>query len=281
MKYLLPILCLFIFSCDSGGDSKNSSLEDFIMPTTINNSWTYKFESLLHIDDTPITNVVYVTREVINESSIDFDYESDCINENLVYFFTYIDSSYLELFSPEQTWNNNQLIEGLNVGIKLETQYFSSYIDNEDDFTFCNFIDTLHTNDGNIDEMTSRDLYFNTLLDQINLDYPLYIGKTWIDNSMMDSPDPVYYEVISEEYVTVNIENTPTTFRCYKVNLNLSALANDLEINYYISELGIVKIEAHLGTQTAQGPEEEDQPVYEISTSLNYELFNYHLPYSN
>ena len=114
--------------------------------------------------------------------------------------------------------------------------------------------------------------YFNTLLDGVEFDYPLYIGKTWGQN---DSLSGTYYEVISEEDITVNIGNTPTVFTCYKVNLNLSALATVSDVNYYNSEVGIVKVQADLGAQ--YGMDESGTNYFSISSSYNYELFNYHL----
>ena len=78
MKYLLSILCLFIFSCDSGGgDAENTPIEEFQYPLAVGNEWNY----MIVTSSTP-------SESWIGSQGLNYDEYSDT---------TIVDTSYLTI----------------------------------------------------------------------------------------------------------------------------------------------------------------------------------------
>ena len=108
---------------------------------------------------------------------------------------------------------------------------YSAYNLDSEMFRFCSDI-------YEINEETQVQGHAYVIFNNIELDFPIYTGKTWTGN-IEDLPGPYIYEVLSLETLTVNIQNEPMIFDAYKIGVFHDSFA---EMVFYLSPIGILKI---------------------------------------
>ena len=74
----------------------------------------------------------------------------------------------------------------------------------------------------------------------LKLEYPLYVSKQWSEETLIgNTPFMIYYEVTSREDIVLDIGGALTLFQCYKIEVDWFG---DMKIDFYISDIGIVKV---------------------------------------
>ena len=245
MKYLLSILCLFIFSCDSGGDDTDAIFmlgENFSMPMSLNKSWAYDFTDSMIFQslDGGFQNIYLIegtlSRMVVDNIDSEYDVDLNCtyiIEENL--------SSNVIVNTFDSLEYNNE--EGLiKPYVDSDGFYYSFYFDDNDIFESCGSFsqDSEEDNQSESNEdvlhpyIPSLISFFNAL----KIEYPLYLGKIWVDNTH-EVLGPVQYEIVSQENIILGVNDSLNLFECYKIVVDWYA---GITIEYYLSSEGIVKV---------------------------------------
>ena len=285
-KLLLILFSLLILTCDSDSPTgienfdTSISLEDFEMPSNVGNYWTYRY--YVSSTDSLFDMVYYITRDIIEADDISVDYTLDCENNtNLTYFQTYLDSTYIDLFQIEDDGLEIDIPEDENSFNFFEMFFdnikYSIFNDNDDVFELCQTIyqspqDSIIDNQP--DEINKVSSNLDNGLLNLRLDYPLYLGKTWNNNLSDSSFFLIEYNVESIEDITINMLGGPSTFECVKISANI--VGADIEINYYLSNIGLVKVSTNY-LEEPSNDEYQDGTGATFQVDYNIELYNYNL----
>ena len=226
-------LLLFI-GCDNPSEP-DITLEIATFSSALNNSWTYRFTEDIYT----LSRSHDVVRTIIDPSLIPFNYNNECNEVN--------DINYI--YSEGINFSDNFDGEGLQIEcddaptgycqLTIDTYNYisySAYVNNSANFQFCSAI--YDTQDSNNPEQTYSNFIYNlgsnpySIFNIIDIDFPLYIGKTW-------ASDNFTYEVLSSEVLVLNIQNETVSYDTYKIGIFNESIS---EMNLYISSIGILKI---------------------------------------
>jgi len=283
---LCLIIILFIFGCES--DSSTSDIhyelpsENFIMPNTLNSSWTYEMSNTIYSSSV----ISDVTRTIINPNEIDSEYSFNCdedapVETDIIYIST--EGLNYESQGEGLTFECNEE-ESPSGYCCYENPFpdiqYNVYFNSSDGLQPClteietdnNSNESESSQSGVPDIVTKVATTPFNIFNIVRLDYPLYIGKSWeynYENIFFSN-----YEVVSEELITLNIQGIPTIFYTYKISLEAAGFS---EAYFYISNIGLVKIESmshEMSVTTSSYPEGTGET---FNQSYSIDLINFNI----
>ena len=279
MIFISLFLLLFL-GCDNSinGNDKNDLMINEIN-SNINSSWTYEFNESIYNFSSNHT----VTRTIINPNSIEFDFSLECDNnDNILYIFS---EGHWE--GDSDSWFEGVLdidndSPGNNEVSIIEPQFFqySAYLIDSNNYKFCSNIYEYNDNEQNqSNQGFGGDSYFAVtkigtfpynIFNLVDVEYPLYIGKTW---TIINEPlSPIQYIVQDVEQIVLNIQGNPTTFESYKIIVDIPGVE---KVEYYFSNYGLLKLYVESGEMnvtTEDNPEGYEETYQSI---IDIELIDY------
>jgi len=272
----ISLFLLLFLGCNNSinGNDKNDLMINDIN-SNVNTYWTYEYNHSIH----DLNSTHSVTRTIINPDIIEFDFSSECdTDDNIVYILS------------EGQWegdSNNWFSDGLEFDSPsgqqevevIEPDFFqySVYINESDNYEFCSNIYEQNYYEQNENIQDSPDIFTKvpsfpySIFNLVNIDYPLYIGKTW---TIINEPSPpISYIVEDIEQIVLNIQGNPTTFESYKIIVDIQAVER---AEIFFSNYGLLKLyieSDHMSVTSEDNPEGNEETFQKI---IDIELIDYY-----
>jgi len=272
-----------VLSCDSGGDNDEIFLlgENFTYPTSLGTFWTYQSTEIIEDSNGEIlwafesTLERSIVSEFVNPPESFSDEGCNIKIEDEVEVNLAI-SQGLEIDFLDE-WNQENYIVDWGSGV-----YYTSLLNDEQEFDTCqsyHLEDSSENEDNSGGENNVPDVVakignlpsINYNLNFLQLEYPLYIGKTWTDGIFS-------YEIASKENIILDIDGTSTLFESYKIIVNTTSDIGDFEKVYYLSNIGIVKasyesdmMDITIPDDDPEGTGEQGRLYYQMNL-INYSI---------